>query len=510
MRRHALTLALSCAALLLACKHEIRCPQGETACGDQCVSLLTSIDHCGTCGVAGKRGLQQCRAGSLGCAPGVPVCDGACTDLARDPAHCGDCGTACGQGQLCLTDDAGTRCADACPEGWATCGGACVALDGDPMNCGACGRACDAGQTCRAGACTADLEVACYASGDVRPVTTDLEPAGAARVADGSPIALAVLGGAVYSGNGYPGGVTVFPLDDRLARRVVPLSGNDVEGITAYAGTVLVVNAAANALAVLDAGGAVLDEFAMPGDAPNPHGVAVAGTTAYVSLYGDGPDGFGGHPRATGQRIALVDLSALPGCVAGTSERCGAVTSSIDLLSVAGSADAGGYPFPSKLAVHGSRVYATLANLKRADCGGQWYGYCQPAGNGKLAVIDPAAANVVSIVDLGPQCRNPGDIHVDGDVAWISCGSFGFRTEAPGAVVPVDLSGATPVVGTALDLSGIVPGGLAICGGMGYVTDQGSGAVLRFNTTTRHVDAPVTVCPTVYFAWAADVACSAP
>jgi hypothetical protein len=71
----------------------------------------------------------------------------------------------------------------------------------------------------------------------------------------------------------------------------------------------------------------------------------------------------------------------------------------------------------------------------------------------------------------------------------------------------VDVSGKAPVVRAAVDASAVVPGGLAICGDLGYVTDQASGAVMRFDATTGLPEAPTTVCPTAYFAWAADVAC---
>jgi DNA-binding beta-propeller fold protein YncE len=506
MRTLALALSALCAAALGGCSKHLRCPSGETDCAGRCVSLLADARNCGSCGNAATP-LQVCRGGVLGCAPGVASCGGACTDLSRDPLSCGACGAACGAGEYCTTAGSSSSCTAACAEGLTACAGACVDLASDRIDCGACGHSCLAGQTCRAGACGADLEVACYASGDVRPVAADLQPAGQARLAQGSPTSLVLGAAALYSGNGYPGGVTVFPLDARLLTRVSALFGNDIEDLGAYGGAVLVVNAAADELAVLDAGGEVLDAFALPGTAPNPHGVAVAGSTAYVSLYGDGPDGFGGRADTTGQALARVDLSALPACVAGTASSCGALAGTIDLMAVEGTHDAAGYPFPSKVMARGSKVYVTLANLARADCGGGIFGYCQPAGHGKLAVVDTAADDAVTVVDLGPDCLNPGELDFDGDTAWVACGSFTFRADAPGSVVPVDLSGPSPVVGARVDASAIVPGGLALCGGKGYVTDQASGTVLRFDPATGLVDASETVCPTVYFAWAADVAC---
>ena len=117
-----------------------------------------------------------------------------------------------------------------------------------------------------------------------------------------------------------------------------------------------------------------------------------------------------------------------------------------DLMNVTNAADrsAGGYPFPGQLAVRGTQVLAPLANLKLADCGGGYMEYCEPAGHGRLAVIDAAAADVVSIVDLGAGCGNPGGVAAKDATAWVSCGSFAFPQVAPGALVAVDLSGGAP------------------------------------------------------------------
>jgi len=180
---------------------------------------------------------------------------------------------------------------------------------------------------------------------------------------------------------------------------------------------------------------------------------------------------------------------------------------------VAGAADDGAYPFPTRIGALGTRLYVTLANLESADCGGGIIAYCKPAGSGRLAVID-TSDDSVSIVDLGADCKNPGAVAISGTTAWVACGSFTFASEAPGAVVPVDLSGATPVVGAKVAVSivassSFVPGALAVCGGKGYVGDQLSGTVARFDLSAKALDAYAVVCPTQYFAWAADVVCPA-
>jgi hypothetical protein len=177
-------------------------------------------------------------------------------------------------------------------------------------------------------------------------------------------------------------------------------------------------------------------------------------------------------------------------------------------IPLAAGADAPGQPFPSDVAVAGGRVFVSLANLEYADLGG-FAGWIRPAGNGKLAVIDTARGDELSFVDLGPECGNAGALALRGSTLWVACGSFSFPDLAPGRVVPVDVAGA-PLPGAALDASAVVPGGLAFCGAFGYVTDQASGTVLRFDPAGAAPDLTVAVCPTGPFgyAWAADLACA--
>jgi len=508
-RAAAAAIALTLAFTLAGCDEELVCPAGETDCRGRCVSLLADEANCGACGSACGP-LEACGGGVCGCARGVATCDGACTDLARDPASCGACGAAClSTAPLCATAEGVSSCAASCEPGLSACAGACVDPASDRYHCGACGRACADGESCRDGACRPEIYVACYASGDVRPVNAALEDAGLPVPTSGSPQALAVSGLAIYAANGFPAGVAVLPFGPQLAPRVTVLPGDDVQDLLAHSGAVLVSNSGVETVVVLDASGDVLDEVALPGEQPNPHGLAVAGDTAYVALFGRS---LGEGVAPTGQAVARLDLSGLPACLAGGAGPCAVAGDPIDLRAVAGSAPAGGEPFPSRALTIGTRVFVTLSSLSYADCGGGFFDWCKPAGSGRLAVIDTAANDAVSIVDLGPSCGNPGDLALDGDTLWISCGSFGFPDLAPGALVPVGGIGAggTPSVGAPLATpAGFVPGNLAFCGASGYVTDQASGAVLRFDPAARRADAPpVTVCPTVYFAWAADVECA--
>lgn len=491
-----LTLLAPLLALLSSCTKELVCPAGQTDCDRRCVSLQTDSKNCGACGNA-VRPLEICSAGAPACAPTIASCGGTCTDLARDPASCGGCGAACGAGDLCTTAAGVTACTATCPGGFTACGGACVDLAADRFHCGACGQACAAGEACRGGACRADLAVACYATSEVAPVTAALAPAGEPRATPAGPGSLAVLGGAVYSANGYPSAsVSVLPMDPALASRHVTLAGSDLQQIVAHENVLLVANAEIGSLVVLAPAGGVLDEIVLPGTAPNPHAIAVLDGTAYVALYGSGP--------STGQAVAKVDLSSLGACVAGTSASCGAVTGELDLLAVEGTSDAPGLPFPSAALAVGGSVYVALANL--AQDGGPFY--VKPAGDGKLAVVTPSALDAISIVQL-PGCGNPGALAVSGSTLWVSCGSFGYPDLAPSLLLPVNLAVTPPAVGSPLALPAPwVAGKVAFCGGVGYVTDQASGAVVRFDPAARTVETPVVVCPTLYFAWAADVACS--
>jgi len=196
-------------------------------------------------------------------------------------------------------------------------------------------------------------------------------------------------------------------------------------------------------------------------------------------------------------------------CVAGACRLpCASVSGTIDLTAVPGAADAPGLPFPGKLLAAGSKLYATLANLKLHDFGGGFVAYAEPAGSGRLAVIETAAQNAVSIVDLGASCGNPGGLALHGSTLWVSCGSFGFSAAWPGRLVPVDLSASPPAVGLAVGTGAVVPNGITFCGGRGYLPDQASGLVTPFDPVARTTGAPVDVCPVLGYAYVADVACA--
>lgn len=485
MRRTALAaLAL---AVTAACTEEITCPQGETPCGGVCRSLGADVANCGACGVACAP-YQVCNAGACACAEATVNCGGVCADLATDPLNCGACGNACPDGPggpRCATVQGVTACTPACPAPLADCGGACVDLASDRAHCGACGNACESVEACRAGACRADLYVACFATDDVRPATRALA-AGLPRPAGDGPIALAVAAGRLHAANSLSHSLSSFPLDLRGGTEF-PLGGSDLEGLAEHGGRLFVSNAGAGTVVAWDpAAGRAIDEVPV-GDLSgvNPRGIAFVGDRAYVALYGT-------NPQSGGQEVVAVDFSGLDACAAPP---CGTVEGRISMLP---GADADGLPFPSDAVADGTTVYVALANLKLGSFG---Y-YTDPAGNGKLAAIDAAAGDATEFVDLGPGCTNPGGLALDGRTLWVACGGSG-------ALVPVDLSGPSPVPGAPVSSGVFAPGRLAFCGGSGYVTDQWSGTVSRFDPAGVEASASAEVCPLsdAGWAWAADVEC---
>lgn len=126
------------------------CPEGQQRCGESCVDVETSAEHCGACGSAcGAE--EACREGVCAplCTEGEELCDGACVDPAKDRQNCGGCGVVCDEGEVC---SAGV-CSSTCDEGLRDCDGSCVDVSSDDENCGSCGEVCGEGERCEAGTC---------------------------------------------------------------------------------------------------------------------------------------------------------------------------------------------------------------------------------------------------------------------------------------------------------------------------------------------------------------------
>jgi hypothetical protein len=482
--------------LLAACNEELVCADGETACGGRCVSLLSDAAHCGACGNA-CGDAEVCSAGACGCGVGATTCGDACAVLASDPGHCGACETSCDGSLVCSE----ASCAPSCANGLTSCDRACVDLARDRFHCGACGNSCEAGESCTDGACRADLQIACFATNDVRPVTFELEPSGPPRSTAMGPIALALQSGFVYVASSLAHSVTALPLNARLTGEDRILEGADFENLVSHEELLFISNSGRGTLLVYDpARDVVLDEVVLGSTSDvNPRGVAFVKERAFVALNGLS-DESGGHS------IAILDLAGLRACASSTTTPrpdCATLEQTIDLRATIGAFDAPGLPFPVGAVAHQDRVYVTLSNLRKPASGDFKDFYIEPAGPGRLAVIDTTAGDALSIVSLG-ACRNPGAVKAEGDALWIACGD----ASAPG-LLRVDVSGAVPAPASelvALPLG--APGNLAFCNGMGYVTDLWSGQVIRFDPQGAAEPLAVDVCPTMGFAWASDVACA--
>jgi hypothetical protein len=347
------------------------------------------------------------------------------------------------------------------------------------------------GPVCVNGECTAEVYVACFATDEVKGTSRDLV-ATASFPADDGPIALDFGAGALWASHSL-GAPTLL----RIAPGVAPvrhalLGGGDLQDVAVKDGLVYTTNSSVSTIAVVDPARGPIDEVRLspdPGTGVFPQGIEFVGDLAYVALYGSAS----APTFEAGQRLAVVRFADEAAC---TSPPCGQVVKEIPFRDVPGAYDAGGFPFPTRLARVGSRLFVTLSNLKLGAFGF----YTDPAGNGRLAVVDTAAGDAVTIVDLGAACTNPGGVAADGATVWVACAS--------GAVVPVNAAAAPPSVGPAVTVP-IVPGQLTACRGSVYVTDQFSGQVLRFEPGGA-VGAPVEVCPVdgpSGFAWAADVEC---
>jgi hypothetical protein len=503
---------------LLGCDElakETTCASDEQSCNGACTTLATDIANCGACGVRCGSG-RVCAAGVCRCGPGTESCGTACADLSSDPNHCGACNqAACAAPTVCTSSNGATRCADACASGQTACDRACVDLETNRYHCGACGRICGSGESCRAGNCTADLYLACFNVHEIREANADLELGGAPLATDNGPVRLAWLDQILYVANSSANTVSRVLFDPPGVRSMHGASSFkilsnggwiDLEYLATYQGMLYVSNASFGTLVVLRPDGTLADEIPLAEhstDAPSPQGIA------FVPGSGGAPDKAYVALNGTNQ-VAVIPLADEAACAAPP---CTLPAKWIDLQPLA---SPGGQAQPSRLLLRGSRLYVTLWNYDTS--GTLW----KPAGSGRLAVIDLDSdaldasiqtASQAGLVDLGPGCLDPAEMTLLGDTLYVTCGVFDYSTTPTSihgsSIVPVDLSGQVPQVGSpAPAADGTAPGKLTFCDGQGYVGDRNSGLVYRFDPGAGKMSGGASLCPTANgVAWVSDILC---
>lgn len=504
-RNSLLQVLFAVSTLTAACHRELLCPEDQVVCEGRCIAVNTDPANCGACGRVCAQG-ETCAAGSCRCPDGRGSCGGACVDLDSDPANCGSCGEACPAALLCTKPSDGTaRCAEECAGPDQTdCERACVSLQSDPWNCGACGRTCGTGERCEAGACQADLYVACYFSNELRGATRDLQPSGVPLPVAAGPIGLTWLDGQLFVASAYYQGAETLARVDRDPPQPRTVSvwtspaTPDIQFLAAHGGYLYLSHTSLGTLLVLSPGGDVIEEHSFVGEGepnPNPLGLAFEGERAYVAL----------NAR---DEVAVLDVSQVGACATP-----GACIRELARVDVQPAASAGANARPARIAVVGDRAYVALWNLDEA--------WNPPAGSsGRLAVIDrstntlDATVGTDGVLDLGTSCLNPADVAPSDGTLWVSCGAFDRSTEPTtilgGAVVPVDLSKGVPEAGPALPApEGAAPGDFAFCSDRRYVADHNSGRVFELDPATGAVrPVELELCPrSGGNAYVADIAC---
>jgi hypothetical protein len=403
---------------------------------------------------------------------------------------------------ICLASAAGCGKEKTCAADQQLCGNSCTTVQQDPLNCGACGNACPAGEACSAGACTtcasacgagnrcvsglcvADLYLACFNTDEVRGSTGDLQAAGLPIAVDDGPISLARLGGKLYAANSLSSSISelTFGQGAPATRRIGVFHAgafNDLEYIAGNESILYVSNAAVNTLVAVDPARGVIDELPL-GAGASPQGIDFSGTKAYVALNGT-------------HQLAVVDVSAVPTCQPPAA--CARLVKTIDLRPlVAANVNAA----PWRVKVVGNRVYVTLAHLDQNF---------QPAGDGKLAVVDTATdalvAGAASIDLVG--CQNPGALETDGTTLYVACGHFDLTGAG---IARVNVAGGGPALVDVVPTPGVAPVSIAVCSGRAYLGDRASGTIVRYDPSTGGITSAALCPPQNGFAFVPDVECS--
>jgi hypothetical protein len=322
---------------------------------------------------------------------------------------------------------------------------------------------------------------ACFNVNQVRAFDTSLVLVGTPVDTSAGPGSLAALGGAVYVADSTGGAVEQVTPPTATAIASVKGGGyNDLEHLGASGGLLWVSNAAVGSFVAVDpVARKVLDEVSLVSGAeaaPFPLGFDFANHKAYVALT---PSVGSSSPNG----LAVVDLTLAPPWAARPSVK------RIDLSQFA---YPGASPGVSRVLASpdGKRVFVTMNDLY--DAGFQPV----PGATGKLVVVDTTTDAVVGdAIDLGAGCPDPSGMALAGSTLWIGCGYTVYVTSTSvtpvgGALLPVDVSGTTPVPGAAVPMpNGHSIGSVRICGSRGYAGASDSGTLVTFDPSSGAVSA---------------------
>jgi DNA-binding beta-propeller fold protein YncE len=234
----------------------------------------------------------------------------------------------------------------------------------------------------------------------------------------------------------------------------------------------------------------------------NPQGIAFVGEKAYVALAGT-------------DEVVVVDVAGAAACLAGQP---GAACPTVQKrISVAALASPGASAMPSRLAVDGQRLYATLWNFDA-------FFAVPPSSTGRLAVIDTrldaldatvSSGGIAGLLDLGAGCLDPADLAVQGRTLWVSCGFTDYSGyPAPPVVrgagvarLDLDRPTSTQLALLPAATTSTSPGRLAFCGGQGYLADNNSGTVYLLDSASGTHGGAELCPPKNGFAFVADLRC---
>lgn len=81
----------------------VMCPEeGDLFCGDRCINVAISMDHCGECNNRCLIGTSTCNGGECICLTGGTMCGNRCYDTTQDHDHCGGCNQKCEATEACV------------------------------------------------------------------------------------------------------------------------------------------------------------------------------------------------------------------------------------------------------------------------------------------------------------------------------------------------------------------------------------------------------------------------